>query len=194
VTPGEDCRIRHVLVSMPLRRMLTPTVMLPAALLASGCFDAPLPDGSGDGPGIAARDSVLVLAANDVRIVSTDRQLELALVGERVLMRMSDEALRRVRQELDTNSVTQSGAGAWIERKVKSTVQRALDKQLVIPVASIEDVRFENDEIRIFMRGDRSPVAFPGAVEGKVMAKSTFDEADAQKFVTAVKAAREQRS
>jgi hypothetical protein len=193
VARGEDCRIRHSLVSMPLRRIAV-TISLSALTLGAACFDS-IPDGSGDGPGIANRDSILVLAENDVRIVSTDRQLELALVGERVLMRMSDDALKRVRQELDTANIAQgSGAGAWIERRVKSTVQRALDKQFVIPVAAIEDVRFENDEIRIFMRGSESPVAFPGAIEGKVSAKSTFNEADAQKFVTAVRVARGDRS
>jgi hypothetical protein len=169
-------------------------IAMPALLLGAGCFDS-LPDGSGDAVGIANRDSVLVLASSDVRILSTDRQLELALVGERVLMRMSDDALKRVKQDLDTTNISQAnGAGAWIERRVKSTVQRALDKQLVIPVVAIEDVRFENDEIRIFMRGSRSPVSLPGGIEGKVAAKSTFNAADAEKFVTAVKAARAQRS
>ncbi|HYD52100.1 MAG TPA: hypothetical protein VEA99_05715 [Gemmatimonadaceae bacterium] len=171
-------------------RSSTLAAALAASILAVGCVDVSPEEGQ---VGFTTRDSVLHLGADDARVVSTDGQLELALVGERVLMRMSDQAIARLKQELDTaKAASQAGVGSWIEKRVKGAVQKVMDKQMVMPVSSIADARYEQGEIRIILQGSKDPISFPGRGEAK--AKAEFPREDAERFVEAVRAARERRT
>lgn len=171
-------------------RLVSSLAPLLLGVLLAACSDA---SSHLEDAGIATRDSVLTLGAHDVRIVSTDGQFEMAVVGERVVMRMSDLAVQRIRRELDTAHAA-PGVGGWIERRVKGTVQRVLDKQMVMPVSAITDARYEDGELRLTLRGGGEAIHLPGAggTDGRVNGR--FARADAERFVAAIRAARERRS
>ena len=54
------------------------------------------------------------LRAGDVRIVSTDGGIDLALIGDSISSGLSPATLAKVAQETDTAGVKQSGFGASI--------------------------------------------------------------------------------
>jgi hypothetical protein len=176
---------------MPNPPMRPLAVLVVAGSLLAGCFDLQASD---ERPGFTAREPVLRLGAGDVRIVSTDGQLELALVGERVLMRMSDSAVARIRRDLDVSTAAVGGGvGDWIEKSVKGTVQGVLDRQMVMPVALIRSATYEGGEIRIRMRGSDEPLFFPGA-GGQASTTAKFPPGEAERFVAAVEKARGRRT
>jgi hypothetical protein len=54
------------------------------------------------------------LGAGDVRVVSTDGALVLALVGDTVRMRLGDSVMTKVRRELDEDADSAAGLGGLI--------------------------------------------------------------------------------
>ena len=117
----------------------------------------------------------------------------MAVVGEQVVMRMSDLAVQRIRRELDTTDAA-TGVGGWIERRVKGTVRTVLDKQLVLPVTAITDARYEEGELRLTLRGNGKAIRYPGAGGSGSQVNGHFAREDAERFVAALRAARERRS
>ncbi|HKW10421.1 MAG TPA: hypothetical protein VJO33_08570, partial [Gemmatimonadaceae bacterium] len=98
-------------------RRSAPTWMGVALLLVAACggdkssFDAD----PGKGPGsVAHRDSALRLGPGDVQIVNEDSSVDLALVGQQIIVRLSDKTMATVRRETDTNAVKDSGFGGSI--------------------------------------------------------------------------------
>lgn len=171
-----------------LTRRLLATVCV---TLAAACGDVAPTD---ETPGLVARDSVLVLGDRDVRIVTEDGEYEMALVGERVVMRFSDQALAKLGSQLRPGEA--SGVGGWIEGQVKGTVRSLLHKQMVLPVAAIDEARYENGEIRLLMRDGMRNFSFMGEVnqDGRPSLMSRFAREDAERFVAAVRAAKGSRS
>ena len=144
-----------------------------------------------ESPGVTARDSTLTLADADVRIVTRDGEFEMILAGTRVLMRLSDQAIAKVRADMGPAEASGDGIGGWIERTVKGKVGQMLTKQMVIPVAAIEDARYEDGEIRLRMRGGTKPIAFFNKTdEGSRSAMAGFERDDAERFIAAVRAAK----
>lgn len=93
---------------------------LPLLLFAVvGCGDI---QPTADAPGVTARDSSLALASGDVRIVTKDGEFEMILVGTRVLMRLSDQAVAKVRADMAPAEAAEGGVGGWIESTVKGKV------------------------------------------------------------------------
>ena len=141
---------------------------------------------------LARRDSALALGPGDVAIVNRDSSVEMAVVGDRIIVRLSDKTMAKVRRETDTSTVRDSGFSGSIERLVKSTVQSALSQQVTYPVADVTDARYEDGEIKLAVRG-REPRLFANTkVDGKRLMES-FPPADAERFVAAVNARREAR-
>ena len=66
------------------------------------------------------------LAAGDIRIISADGGVDLALIGDSISGGLSQSALTKVRRETDTNAVHGNDFSASIEKMVKGTVQSAL--------------------------------------------------------------------
>jgi hypothetical protein len=135
----------------------------------------------------AARDTGLQLAPGDIRIVNTDSSVELALIGSRVMMRLSDKTVGEIKAKTDTSNVSGSGIGASIEKLVKSSVASALTQQVEYPLSEIRDARYEDGEIRLDMTGERQRIFSQTRVNNTPVMKS-FRPADAEAFVAAVKA------
>jgi len=161
-------------------RLLVVTTLATAFLVAS-CSrhrDEETPREAGTTSGVSG---------GDVRIQTTSSELDLALVGDTISAGLAPRALEKVRQETDTAGVGGSGLGPSIERMVKSTVQSAVSSRASFPVSAVQDVRYENGAI-VFEWNERPTRLFEQTkVNGKPFLES-FNPADAQRFVDAVRA------
>jgi hypothetical protein len=141
---------------------------------------------------VAKRDSALALGPGDVAIVNTDSSVEMAVVGQRIIVRLSEKAMAKVRSETDTSAIRDSGFAGSIERLVKSTVQSALSQQVTYPVADVTDARYEDGEIKLAVQGHTPRLFANTKVSGKRLMAS-FPADDAERFVAVVNARRQAR-
>jgi hypothetical protein len=137
------------------------------------------------GAGIIARDSTRALGPGDIRIVSVDTTLELTLLGDNLVTGLADKALAKVRHEMDTGRVQGTGLTAKLERFVKSSVQSAVGKQVLIPVASVSDVRFDNGRLELIDLEGKRMATFGPKEGGTSGGSGVFAPADADAFIIA---------
>jgi hypothetical protein len=135
----------------------------------------------------------VVMQPGDIRIVTGDNGIDLALIGDSISSGLSEHALQKVRAETDTSAVTGSGFGASIEKMVKGTVQSAIGTRVGFPLSAVQAAKYENGSI--VFEGDGRPQNFfkNSNVGGKNLMES-FSPADAQRFVDAVNARKAARA
>lgn len=157
------------------------TAALGAALMLGGCSIG------GDDATVAQRDSI-TLGAGDVRITSEQGNIDLMLVGDQILVALSDSALGEVRRGTDTTDLAgQSGVGANIEKFVKSTVQNALAKTVAYPVSGVRDARVVDGRIELDYRDGEFELLENSEVDDTPLLAS-FSLGDAERFVAALRA------
>jgi hypothetical protein len=127
------------------------------------------------------------LAAGDVRIVTTNGGIDLALIGDSISSGLSPQALRTVRRETDTAAVTGSGFGSQIEKMVKGSVQSAIGTRVSFPLSAVREVRYDGEKLVFEWNGEPRKVFDQAKVEKKPLLAS-FSPADAQRFADAVNA------
>jgi hypothetical protein len=127
------------------------------------------------------------LAAGDVRIVTTDSSIDLALIGDSISSGLSPQALAKVRRETDTAAVSGSGFGAQMEKMVKGTVQSAVGTRVSIPLSAVREVRYDGTTLVFEWSGTPPKLFVDAKVNGKPLLAS-FAPADAQRFADAVNA------
>ena len=163
-------------------------VALAAPLLFAGCGHRDADDSKAvervAGATFAARDSGRVLGPGDVEIVSTDSALELAIVGDTVIGGLGTKVLNKVRSETDTTDVKGNSFGANIEKMVKQNVADALSHQMLVPVASIGSVTYENGTLRFTSASGANMRVFESSSKGE-RDQTTFSEPDARRFIAA---------
>ncbi|HEY4215508.1 MAG TPA: hypothetical protein VGM67_00135 [Gemmatimonadaceae bacterium] len=133
---------------------------------------------------LAARDSARVLGPGDVQIVSSDSAVELAIVGDTVIGGLGTKVLDKVRGETDTNKVKGNDFGANIEKMVKQNVADALSHQMLVPVSSIREVTYSDGTLHFRNNNGSEMHVFESSSKGG-HDHTTFDEADAQRFIAA---------
>ena len=166
------------------------------ALLACGRKDNPNPDpgvnpdpnpGAANQGSATRRDSALTLGPGDVKITNEDSSVDMAVVGQKIVVRLSDKTMDKVRRETDTTAVKDSGFGGSIERFVKKTVQSTLGQQFEYPMSDVRDARYENGAIVLDVNGREPRLLANTKVGGKKLLES-FRPDDARRFVAAVNA------
>ncbi|HEX4469047.1 MAG TPA: hypothetical protein VH080_05910 [Gemmatimonadaceae bacterium] len=157
-----------------------------AVVIAAACGGRDSDDrGSAQVQGnVAHRDSALTLGPGDVRIVNEDSSVEMAVVGQQIVVRLSDKTMDKVRRETDTTH-TDSGFGGSIERIVKSTVQSALGQQWTYPLTDVRDAKYEDGAIEFDVNGKQPRLLANTKFNGKKLLES-FRPDDARRFVDAV--------
>ena len=155
-------------------------ILLALVLLSGACSKR---------PDDAARPAVVRAEAvpDDIRIETTNAELDLALAGDTISAGLTPRALEKVRKETDTASVHATGVGGSIERLVKSTVQSAVSSRVRFPVSAVKDVRYENGAIRFEWNERPTRLLDQTKVNDKPFLES-FRPDDAQRFVDAVRA------
>lgn len=156
-----------------------------AMLAAAACSDS---DDRGNAQmqgNIAHRDSALTLGPGDVKVVNEDSSVEMAVVGQQIIVRFSDKTMEKIRQETDTTH-TDSGFGGSIERMVKRTVQSALGQQMIYPLSGVRDAKYQDGSIVIESTDNKQPRLFTNTkFNGRKLLES-FRPDDAKRFVDAV--------
>jgi hypothetical protein len=137
----------------------------------------------------AARSDSMPLREGDVRIVTNDGSVDLALQGDSISSGLSQSALRKAREETDAAKVQGSGLGASIERMVKSSVQDAIGTRIAFSVNDINGARYQNGRIEFDWTGKPRQIFGGTKINGKPLLES-FPPADAERFVRAVNARR----
>ncbi|HEY2379143.1 MAG TPA: hypothetical protein VGH98_24390 [Gemmatimonadaceae bacterium] len=157
-----------------------------AVLAAMACGRHDADGGSAQVQGnIAHRDSAVTLGPGDVRIVNEDSSVEMAVVGQQIIVRLSEKTMNKVRQETDTTH-TDSGFGGSIERMVKRTVQSALGQQMTYPLSDVRDAKYEDGAIVLDVNGNKQPRLLSNTkFNGRKLLES-FRPDDARRFVAAV--------
>jgi hypothetical protein len=164
-----------------------------ATATACGRHDAQYADpGSAREQGTAVkRDSALAFGPGDVQITNADSSVDMALVGQQIIVRLSDKTMAKVREGTDTTKAD-SGFGGSIEKMVKRTVASALGQQYTYPLADVRDARYENGTIMLDVNGRQPRLLANTQVGGKKVLES-FRPEDAQRFVAAVNARKGQK-
>jgi hypothetical protein len=182
-----------------MRLGATTLAVLLIAASACGRRDNPNPDPGINpdvNPGAAAEgtirrsDSTLALGPGDLQIANEDSSVDLAVVGQKIVVRLSDKTMAKVRRETDTSGVQGSGLGASIEKMVKRTVQSTLGQQYEYPLSDVRDARYENGAIVLDVNGKEPRLLANTKVGGKKLLES-FRPEDAQRFVAVVNAKRQ---
>src|SRR5215208_381837 len=112
------------------------------------------------------------LAAGDVRIVTTNGGIDLALIGDSISSGLSPEALRKVREETDTAKVHGTGFGADIEKMVKGTVQGAVGKRMAFPLSEVRAARYDGERIVFEWTGEPRKIFDNAKIDGKPLLAS----------------------
>ena len=127
------------------------------------------------------------LRAGDVRIVTVDSSIDLALLGDTISTGLSPYALNKVRHETDTASVNGSGFAASIEKMVKGAVAGAVGTRAAFPLTAVRDVRYDNGRLQFDWAGRPVNLFEHTKVNGRPVLEA-FRPEDAQRFVDAVRA------
>ncbi|HEV7992343.1 MAG TPA: hypothetical protein VGP25_11005 [Gemmatimonadaceae bacterium] len=177
----------------PMRSPLSP-IALAAALFIAGCsgrsHDAERADSTRSHafmtiPGSAAAPAAL--GEGDVRIVTADTGIDLALIGDTISSGLSEHALAKVRHETDTAAVAGKGFGADLEKLVKGTVQKAVGTRVGFPISDVRAVRYDGRAIVFEWAGKAPNIHGDAKVNGKPLLES-FSPDDAKRFADAVMA------
>jgi hypothetical protein len=128
------------------------------------------------------------LGPGDMRIYNSDSTVDLILKGNQVLAGLSPKMIAKIRGEMDKSPTKDtSGLGGMIAQTVKQTVASTIGMHVVYPVSEIRDIRFEDGSIIIDKQGGGETRLFSNTKVDKNGTKG-FPEADAQRFIAAVKA------
>jgi hypothetical protein len=133
----------------------------------------------------AAESAAEPLGPGDVRVVSTDGNFILALVGDSVRMQLSDSLRSKVREEIDSSAG--GGVGGMIARTVSGAVSSAMGFVVRIPVTEIDDIRYEDGKIKFGTLG-KAKISMGGGEGRDRQSHAEFTRADGERFVAAVKA------
>jgi hypothetical protein len=126
-------------------------------------------------------------AGDSVGIINRTGAVLLSVARDSVSMGFSPATIAKVRRETDTTG-SGSGFGAMIERTVKSGVQTMLSTRVMVPLADIENVRYEDGTIKFDYRTRPRGMKLEDIKIDNEPALQSFREEDARTFVSAVQA------
>jgi hypothetical protein len=107
------------------------------------------------------------LGPGDVRIVTTNGGIDLALIGDSISSGLSPQAIREVKAQTDTAKVSGSGFGAQIEKMVKGTVQGAVGKRASFPLSEVREVRYDGEKLVFEWSGEPRKLFESTKIDGK---------------------------
>jgi hypothetical protein len=161
-------------------RLHLPCVLLALATAACGGGS----DSSDGAVGTPADTMPLELGPNDMLITNTDSAVDLALIGDHVIMKFSPRVAAKVRAGLDTAKVdTSSAFGSMIARTVKKSVGALLDKRIDYPLSDIESVKYQDGRIEFAYRKKHSLSFESVKVDRDRPVLASFPDSDARRFV-----------
>ena len=128
------------------------------------------------------------LGPGDMQIYNSDSTVDLILQGNRILAGLSPKTVAKIKGEMDrSRNKDTSGLGGLIAQTVTSTIASTIGTHAVYSLSDIRDLRYEDGDIIIEQRRGGETRLFHNVKVDKSEAKG-FPEADAQRFIEAVRA------
>lgn len=128
------------------------------------------------------------LGPGDMRIYNADSSVDVVLMGDKILAGLSPKTVAKVKSGLDeSRSGDTSGFGGMISQIVKSSVAGAIGTHAVFPLSDIQDIRYDNGKIRVKWTDGGNRELFNGTSVNHKKVSDSFDEAEAKRFVEAVR-------
>lgn len=127
------------------------------------------------------------LGVGDIRIVSMDSAIDLAMIGDTISSGLSPQTLAKVRRDTDSGKVQGSGLGASIEKMVKGTVQSAIGTRVALPLSAVRQAHYHDGKIDFDWTGKPSKLFTRANVNSKGLLES-FSPEESQRLVDAVNA------
>lgn len=130
------------------------------------------------------------LGPGDMRLYNTDSSVDVVLMGDNIMAGLSPKTVAKVKGSLEDSKGDSTGFGGMISGIVRSSVAGAIGTHAVFPLSEIKDIRYEDGRIRVtWMDGGNHDLFGDGKVRvNKEEVSHSFDEADAKRFVAAVRA------
>ncbi|MBL0938748.1 MAG: hypothetical protein IBJ03_07625 [Gemmatimonadaceae bacterium] len=142
----------------------------------------------------ADRREPTMLSADDVQITSTDGAMILAVVGDSVVMQLSDSLRQSVKADVEKNTGESGALGKMIGSAVSAAVSTAMGFSVTVPAEKVENLRYEDGNLRFNVDGgSHFTIRSDGRSKGNESG-GTFSEPDAQRFIEAVHAAQARRT
>lgn len=163
---------------------LGPAICIAATLTfaASGCNRSDAAQQREPKPSIERNDQLA--------ITTRDGNVVLALTkANTVAMRLSDSLRQHVDGEVARefkNDSAGTAFGRWMQRTTATLVAKGMSLELSIPLDEVEDVRYEDGEIRFEYRSHRK-FKFDSFKRDGRSAMTDFESDDAERFVDAVR-------
>lgn len=160
------------------------TLLAAAAVSASGSACSHSRDSERSSkPGVERND--------EIAITTRDGKVVLALTSANtVAMRLSDSLRHYVNEEVAREFARDSADtrfGRWIQRTTANLVSKGVGFEFSVPVTDIEDVRYEDGELRFEYRSNRK-LKFHSFKNDSRSPLSEFPSEEAERFAQAVRA------
>lgn len=128
------------------------------------------------------------LGPGDIQIYNSDSTVDLILKGNQVLAGLSPKMVAKIRGDMEKPSTRDtSGLGGFIAQTVMKTVSSTIGTHVLYPVSEIRDIRYEDGNLIIEKEGGGETRLFEHSKVNKGETRG-FTEADARRFIAAVKA------
>jgi hypothetical protein len=131
------------------------------------------------------------LGPGDMRLYNKDSSIDVVLMGDRILTGLSAKTVAKVKTSMEDSLAGHStGLGGMISGIVKSSVAGAMGTHAVFALADVKDIQYRDGRIHMTWNDGTDHDLF-GDAKIKIndeKASNTFDEADAKRFVAAVRA------
>lgn len=127
--------------------------------------------------------------AGDVKITSTDGALVLAVISDSVVIQLSDSLRQSVADSVKRETKDAGGVGAIISNAVTAAVSTAMGFKVRVPARNVENLRYENGELHFDVKGGMVNLNTSNEKNSSNANGGRFAEADARRFIDAVKAA-----
>lgn len=129
------------------------------------------------------------LAPGDVRLYNKDSTVDVVLMGDKILAGLSAKTVSKVKGELEQSKAGDtSGLGGMIGQIVKTSVAGAIGTHAVFPLSDIKDIHYVDGRIRVQWADGGNRELFNGTTVNHKKVSNSFDDADAKRFVDAVRA------
>jgi hypothetical protein len=128
------------------------------------------------------------LGPGDMRIYNADSSVDVVLMGDRILAGLSPKTVTKIKSGLDeSRSGDTSGFGGMISQIVKSSVAGAIGTHAVFPLTEIQDIHYADGKIHVKWTDGSDRELFNGTSVNHQKVSDSFNEADAKRFVEAVR-------
>jgi len=129
------------------------------------------------------------LGPGDMRIYNADSSVDVVLMGDKMLAGLSSKTVAKIKSGLDeSRSGDKTGIGGMVSQIVKSSVAGAIGTHAVFPLADIKDIHYADGKIRVQWTDGGDRELFSGTSVNHQKVSDSFNEADAKRFVDAVRA------